>query len=159
MLQGDCNTPSTIIKAMLDIFQDIVHQCLIIYIDDIIIYSRMYKEHVWDWKKVLQRLEEQKYYLKKCKCQFFTRKLEILEYILTSDWLHIDQKKRKTILEFPTPARKKDLCGFLELVNYFQWFLSGLASDEVPCRNYKKNTLNGFGQTAIIKLSRNWGNS
>ena len=129
MSQGDCNAPSTMMEAMLDIFNDVVYQCLVIYIDDITIYSRTYKEHVRDLKNILQRLEEQKFYLKESKCQFFTRKLEILGHILTSDWLHVDPKKQKTILEFPTPTHKKDLRGFLGVVNNLQRFLPGLTSD------------------------------
>ena len=69
---------------MLGIFKDVVYQCLMIYIDDFIIYYRTYEEHVRDLKQVLQQLEEQKFYLKASKCQFFTRKLEILRHILTS---------------------------------------------------------------------------
>ena len=80
-------------------------------------------------KKVLQQLEEQKFYLMESKYQFFTKKLEILVHILTSDKLHIDTKKRKTLLEFPTPAHKKILCGYLGVGNYLQRFLLVLASD------------------------------
>ena len=116
-------------EAMLDILKDVVYQYLVIYIDNIITYSRMYEEHVRDLKKVLQGLEEQKFYLKERKCQFCTRKLEILMYILTSDGWHVDLKKRKTILEFPTPTCNKNLHGFLGVVNYLQQFLPGLASD------------------------------
>ena len=74
-------------------------------------------------------MEEQKFYLKESKYQFFTTKLEILEHILTSDGLYVDSKKRKTIVEFPTPTRKKDFRGFLGVVNYLQQVLPGLASD------------------------------
>ena len=69
------------------------------------------------------------FYLKESKCQFFTRKLKILGHILPSDRLHVDPKKRKTILEFPTPTHKKDLCEYLGVVNYLQQFLPGLASE------------------------------
>ena len=118
MSQGACNAPGTMIEAMHDILKDMVYQCLVIYLDDIIIYSKTYEEHVRDLKKVLQELEEQKFYLKERKCQFCTRKLEILMYILTSDGWHVDLKKRKTILEFPTPTCNKNLHGFLGVVNY-----------------------------------------
>ena len=107
-------------EAMLDIFKDVVYQWLVIYIDNIIIYFRTYEEHVRDLEKVLQQLEEQKFYLKEYKCQFFIRKLKILAYIFPSDGLHVDFKKRKTILEFPTPACEKDLHRFLGEVNYLQ---------------------------------------
>ena len=120
MLQEDYNAPSTMMEAMLGVFKDIVYLWLVIYINDIIIYFRKYIEHVRNLKKVLEQLEEQKFYLKECKYQFFIRKLEILAYIFTSDGLHVDLKKRKTILEFPTPACKKDLHRFLGVVNYLQ---------------------------------------
>ena len=68
MLQGDYNAPGTVMEAILNIFQDVVYQCLVIYIDDIIIYSRTYEEHVRDSKKLLQRLEKQKFYVKESKC-------------------------------------------------------------------------------------------
>ena len=129
MSQRDCNAPGIMMEAMLDIFKDVVYQCLVIYINNFIIYSWTYEEHVRELKKVLQGLEEQKFYLKESKCQFFTRKLEILAHILTSDGLHVDPKKWNTILEFPTPAPKKDLGGFLGVVNYWQRVLPGLASD------------------------------
>ena len=116
-------------EAMLDIFKDMVSQCHVIYIDNSIIYSRTYKEHVRELRKVLQRLEEQKFYLNERKCQFFTSKLEIVGHILTLDRLYVDLKKRKTILEFPTPTCKKDLCRFLGVVNYLQRFLPGLPSE------------------------------
>ena len=50
-------------------------------------------------------------------------------HILTSNWLHADTKKRKTILEFPTAAHKKDLHTFVVVVNYLEQFLPGLASN------------------------------
>ena len=62
--QEECNTPSTMIEAMLDIVKDVVYQCLVIYIDDIIICSRTYNQHVGDLKKVFLGMEEQKFYLK-----------------------------------------------------------------------------------------------
>ena len=89
----------------------------------------MYEEHVRDLKKVLQQLEEQKFYLKESKCQFFMRKLGILGHISTADGLHVDLKKRNTILEFPPPTHNKDLQGFLGVVHYLQRYLPELASD------------------------------
>ena len=64
MSQGDCNAPGTKMEAMLDIFKEVVYQCLVIYINNIIIYSRPYEEYVRDLKKVSQELAEQKFYLK-----------------------------------------------------------------------------------------------
>ena len=66
--QRDCNAPCTMMGTMLDILKDVVYQCLVIYIDNILIYSRIYAEHVRNLKKALQGNEEQKFYLKESKC-------------------------------------------------------------------------------------------
>ena len=117
MLQGDSNAFVTIMNAMVNIIKRVVYQCIMSYIDNIIIDFRLYEEHVRELKKVFQQLEEQKFPFRESKCQFFARKLETFGHILNLDGLHVNTKKRKTILEFPTPACKKDLCGFLVVAN------------------------------------------
>ena len=77
MSPRDCNVAGTMMEAMLDIFKDVIWQCLVIYIDYINICSRTYEEHLRDLRKVIQGLEEQKFYLKESKYQFFIRKLGI----------------------------------------------------------------------------------
>ena len=129
MLQGDCNAPGTIIQAILDVFENVIYQYLVSYIDNIFSYSTTYQEHARDLKKVLQQLEESKFFFKESNSVFYIRKLEILVHILTSDGLYVDPKKSKTRLEFPTPAGTKNMSRFLEVVNYVQCFLPGLTSD------------------------------
>ena len=93
MQQGDCNVPAIMVRAMNEFFQDMIFKDLIIYIDDIIISSATYKEHVEGLRKALQRLQDQQFWLKESKCQLFTKRLEILEYILTPEELSTDLQK------------------------------------------------------------------
>ena len=116
------------IEAILDIFKGIVWQCLVIYMYNMIIYSRTNEPDVQYMKKVLYGPEIQMFYLKETKFHFCTRKLEILMHIFTSDGFYVDCNK-KTILKFLTPTCKMDLCGFLGVGNYLQLFLLGLTSD------------------------------
>jgi len=78
MQQGDRNAPATMLRAMSEIFKDIVFKDLVIYIADIIIFSYTYDEHIATLRKVLQRLLDEKFWLKPSKCQFFTKRLDIL---------------------------------------------------------------------------------
>jgi len=91
--QGDRNSPATMVRALYEIFKDMVFKDLIIYIDDIIIFSDTYDEHVATLRKVPQRLLDEKFWLKASKCQFFTKRLDILGHILTPDGLYMDPKK------------------------------------------------------------------
>ena len=68
MQQGNCNAPATMARAMYEIFTDMIFKDLVIYIDDIIILSDTYDEHVATLRKVLQRLLDVMFWLKATKC-------------------------------------------------------------------------------------------
>jgi len=104
MQQGDHDAPATMVRAMYEIFKDMVFKDLVIYIHDIIIFSDTYDEHIATLRKVIQRLLDEKFWLKASKCQFFTKRLNILRHILTPDGLHIDTKKPKEVLDFKVPS-------------------------------------------------------
>ena len=93
MQQGDCNAPATMVRAMNEIFRDLIFKDLIIYIDDIIISSTTYMEHVEALRKVLQRLQDQQFWLKESKCQFFSKGLKSLAHILIPEGLSADLQK------------------------------------------------------------------
>jgi len=117
---------------MYEIFKDMVFKDLVIYIDDIIIFSDTYDEHVAILRKVLQRLIDEKFWLKASKCQFFTKRLDILGHILTPDGLHMDPKKRKKVLDFKVPRNRRELRGKLAVIIFLSKFCPELASWSSP---------------------------
>jgi len=128
MQQGDRNAPATMLRAMYEIFKDMVFKDLVIYIDNIIIFSDTYDEHVATLRKVLQRLLDEWFWLKASKCQYFTKRLDILGHILTPDGLHMDLKKRKKVLDFKVPSNGRELRGILGVVIFLSKFFAELAS-------------------------------
>jgi len=128
MQQGNCNAPATMVRGMDEIFKEMVFKDLVIYIDDIIIFSDTYDEHVATLRKVLQRLLDEKFWLMASKYQFFTKRLDILEHILTPDGLHMDPKKRKKVLAFKVPSNRRELLGILSVVIFLNKFCLELAS-------------------------------
>jgi len=128
MQQGDCNIPATMVWAMYEIFQDMVFKDLVIYIDDIIIFSDTYAKHIATLRKVLQRLLDEKFWLKASKCKFFTKRLDILGQILTPDGLYIDPKKCKKVLDFNVPSNRQELWGIVGVVIFLSKFCLELAS-------------------------------
>jgi len=91
-------------------------------------FSDTYDEHVATLRKVLQRLLDEKFWLKASKCQFFTKRLDILVHILTPDGLHVDPKKRKKVLDFKVPSNHRELRGILGVVIFLSKFYPELAS-------------------------------
>ena len=90
--------------------------------------SANYKEHVEALRRVLQRLQDQLLWWMESKCQFFTKRLEILVHILTPEGLSADPQKVRKIFDFPEPQDKKQLQAFIGIVNYLSKFLPHLAS-------------------------------
>jgi len=128
MQQGDRNAPATMVRAMFEIFKDMVFKDLVIYIDDIIIFSNTYNEHVTTLRKVLQRLLHEKFWLKASKCQFFTKRLDILGHILTPDGFHMDPKKSKKVLDIKFTSNRRELRGIFGIVIFLSKFCPQLAS-------------------------------
>jgi len=128
MQQGDRNAPATMVRAMYEIFKDMVFKDLVIYIDHIIIFSDTYDEHVATLRKFPQRLLDEKFWLKASKCQFFTKLLDILGHILTPDGLHMDPKKRKKVSDFKVPSNRWELRGILGVIIFLSKFCLELAS-------------------------------
>jgi len=127
MQQGDRNAPATMVRAMHEILKDMVFKDLVIYIDDIIIFSDTYDKYVAPLQKVLQRLLDEKVWLRASKCQFFTKRLDILGHILTPDGLHMDPKKRKKVLNFKVPSKRRDMRGILGISIFLSRFCPELA--------------------------------
>ena len=82
---------------MNEIFRDIIHKDMIIYIDDITNSSRKYKQHVKALPKVLQGLPTQQFWWKQSKCQFYSLRFEILGHLLTSEGHSADPLKLQKI--------------------------------------------------------------
>ena len=86
MQQGDCNASATMMKVMTDIFKDLIYKPdkgVVVYLDDIIISTKTYEDHVDLVREVLRRLKKEKFYIKKEKCQLLTKELKILGYVVT----------------------------------------------------------------------------
>ena len=127
MQQVDCNAPATRVRAIYEIFKEMVFQDLGIYIDDII-FSDIYDKHVVTLQKVLPWLLDEKFWLKASKCQFFFKCLDILGHILNPDGLHLDTKKCKQVLDFRVPINLQELWGLLGIVIFLRMFYPELAS-------------------------------
>jgi len=113
---------------MYEIFKYMVFKDLVIYIDDIIIFSDTYDKHVATLWKVVQRLLDKKFWLKAGKCQFFTKRLDILGHILTPDELHIDPKRHNKVLSFKVPSNRRELQAILGVVIFLSKFCPEFAS-------------------------------
>ena len=127
---GLTNAPAVFQHLMNDIFRDYLDQFVIIYLDDILIFSANPDDHDHHVRLVLQRLRQHGLYAKLEKCEFDVNTVEFLGYIISTEGISMDPKKIETVLNWATPANVTDVQRFLGFANFYRRFI----------RNYSKIT-------------------
>ena len=121
---GLTNAPATFQTAMTDLFRDWLDDFVIVYLDDILIYSATPEQHRNHVTLVLKRLEEHQWYCKLKKCAFATSSVEYLGHIVEKGQIAIDPDKMKAVAAWPTPFRNvTEVQSFLGLVGYYRKFI------------------------------------
>ena len=129
---GLTNAPAAFQRFMNDIFSDMLDVCVIIYLDDILIYSdnkELHRKHV---REVLRRLRENNLYAGTNKCTFHTDTVEYLGYMLSPTGLTMDPAKVQIIQDWPEPRKVKDIQSFLGFANFYCRFIHEYSDIVVP---------------------------
>ena len=113
------NAPSAFQRFMNDIFSDLLDVHVIIYLDDILIYSDNPADHRKHVHEVLHHLHANGLYAHPDKCCFSSDTIEYLGFILTKDGLKMDPSKVQTIQDWPEPQKVKDIQSFLGFANFY----------------------------------------
>ena len=104
---------------MNDIFSDLLDVTVVVYLDDILIFSDDPSKHSEHVREVLRRLRKHDLFCKPEKCEFHADKIEFLGYIISADGISMDPKKVSTILEWPQPRNVRDIQSFLGFANFY----------------------------------------
>jgi len=129
---GLTNAPAAFQQFMNNIFSDLLDVCVMIYLDDILIYSNNMSEHHWHVKEVLKRLRKAGLYAKAEKCKFHSKSVEYLGYILSPSGLTMSNDKIKIIQDWPEPKKVKDIQSFLGFTNFYCQFIFNYSDIVIP---------------------------
>jgi len=124
MFFGMTNSPATFQMMMNDIFRDlIVEGIMVVYLDDILIFTRTEEEHAKAIRQVLQVLQEHKLFLHLEKCEFCKERIEYLGLVISENEVSMDLVKVAGVREWPTLENKTDIQAFLGFVNFYRRFI------------------------------------
>jgi hypothetical protein len=135
---GLTNAPATFQHLMNDIFRDLLDHVVIIYLDDILIFSDTYENHVKHVTEVLNRLRKNHLYASAKKCDFHTDEIEFLGYILSGTGIRMNPKKLESLTSWKTPDSVKEVQIFLGFANFYRNFIANFSSLATPLTNLLK---------------------
>ena len=166
---GLCNAPATFQRLMENCFGDINMQSCLIYLDDIVVFSRTFKEHVERLSLVFERLVEAGLKLSPAKYRLFQDKIKNLRHIVSSEGIATDSEKIRCVKDWPVPQTLEQLQSFLGFVDYYRRFIKDFSKISRPlydmfkgsgCNKKKKHRKRKSGpfqwqechHTAFLKL-------
>jgi hypothetical protein len=120
---GLCNSPSTFQSLMNHVFRPFLHHFVLVFFDDILIYSKTWTTHLSHVDQVLHLLSQHQLFLKQSKCAFGASEVEYLGHIVGKDGVRVDPKKIEAMQDWPHPKTLKSLRGFLGLTGYYRKFV------------------------------------
>ena len=129
---GLTNAPAAFQRFVNTIFADMLDVCVIVYLDDILIYSGDMKSHQQHVREVLHRLRLHHLFAKLEKCKFHLDSIEYLGYCLSPEGLTMSLDKIQTILDWPEPRKVKDIQSFLGFANFYRRFIFNYSDIVVP---------------------------
>ncbi|CAI7932355.1 unnamed protein product, partial [Closterium sp. NIES-54] len=138
---GLTNAPATFQAKMNHIFRPLLDECVVVYLDDILIYSRDMKHHIEHLRHVFEILRQEKFYVKLSKSEFALKKVQFLGHMVSAQGVHVDPKKIEAVRTWKTPKNVKEHQQFLGFANYYNRFVPQYAKIATPLTNLlKKNT-------------------
>ncbi|KAI2645539.1 Transposon Tf2-9 polyprotein [Labeo rohita] len=132
MPYGLVNAPSVFQNFIHEVLREFLHKFVVVYIDDILIYSRSTREHHHHVAEVLQKLRNRHLYLKAEKCSFHLPSVQFLGYIIDQQGVRMDERKVSAVVSWPEPTTIKELQKFLGFSNFYRRFIQGYSHITAP---------------------------
>lgn len=132
MAFGLCNAPSTFQRLMERMFGSQHFQSLLLYLDDVIVFSSTVIQHLERLEVVLKRLQREGLKAKLEKCTFFQPEVSYLGHLISDEGVSTDPKKIEAVANWPTPSKVSELRSFLGFASYYRRFVEGFAKLAAP---------------------------
>ncbi|KAL4283832.1 hypothetical protein GQ457_16G018880 [Hibiscus cannabinus] len=129
---GLTNAPTAFMDLMNRVFHEYLDQFLVVFFDDILVYSRTEEDHDRHLRLVLQTLLENQLYAKLSKCEFWIREVVFLGHVVSSEGIRVDPKKVEAIVNWKQPTSVTEIRSFLGLAGYYRRFVSGFSNVAAP---------------------------
>ncbi|GJU29077.1 reverse transcriptase domain-containing protein [Tanacetum coccineum] len=129
---GLTNAPAVFMDLMNRVYKPYLGKFAIVFIDDILIYSKSEEEHAEHLKLILELLKKEELYAKFLKCEYWLSKVQFLSHVIDSEGIHVDPAKIKSIKDWASPKTPIEIQQFLGLAGYYRRFIKGFSKIAKP---------------------------
>ncbi|GJW29894.1 putative reverse transcriptase domain-containing protein [Tanacetum coccineum] len=129
---GLTNAPAVFMDLMNRVCKPYLDKFVIVFIDDILIYSKNKQEHEEHLKLILELLKKEELYAKFSKCEFWIPKVQFLGHVIDSEGIHVDPAKIESIKDWTSPKSPTEIRQFLGLAGYYRRFIEGFSKIAKP---------------------------
>ncbi|XP_060170605.1 uncharacterized protein LOC132601543 [Lycium barbarum] len=145
---GLSNAPSTFMRLMTHVFRPFMGKFVVVYFDDILVFSKEEFEHEKHLEKVFETLRREKLYAQLKKCIFYADNVCFLGYIVTSAGIQADPSKIEAILSWPTPRSISDIRSFHGMVSFYRRFIKDFSTLVAPITKCLKGGIFKWNEAA-----------
>jgi hypothetical protein len=135
---GLTNAPSTFMRLTNHVLRTFIGKFVVVYFDDILIYSKSLDEHIEHIRYVLAALREQKLYANLEKCTFCTDKVVFLGFVVSGQDVEVDEEKIKAIRDWMPPQNVSQVRSFIGLAGFYRWFVKDFSTIAAPINELTK---------------------
>jgi hypothetical protein len=147
---GLCNSPGVFMQLMNDTFREFLNRFVLVFLDDIIVYSNTLEEHEQHVRQALQRLRDQRLFAKASKSALCHQEVEFLGHMVGHRGLRVMDDKIEAVRDWPAPTNLRELRAFLGLAGYYRRFVRNFSSIALPLTELTRTVTHQ-------KLEREWG--
>ncbi|GKA69446.1 putative reverse transcriptase domain-containing protein [Tanacetum coccineum] len=152
---GLTNAPPVFMDLMNRVCKPFLHKFVIVFIEDILIYSKNKKEHEEHLKAILELLKKEELYAKFSKCEFWLPKVQFIGHMIDSQGIHVDSAKIEFIKDWTSPKTPTEIRQFLGLAGYYRRFIEGFLKIAKPMTKLTQKKVKfvwGDKQEAVFQL-------
>jgi len=125
---GLTNAPVVFMDLMNRVFRPYLDKFVVVFIDDILVYSNSYLEHEQHLRQVLSTLREHQLYVKVSKCEFWLKEVVFLGHVISAQGILVDPRKVEAVLKWERPTNVTEIRSFLGLAGYYKRFIEGFST-------------------------------
>jgi hypothetical protein len=136
---GLTNAPAYFMYMMNKVYMEYLDKFIVVFINDILVYSRNEEEHEGHLRLVLQKLRDHKLYAKLSKCKIWLKQVAFLGHIVSKGGISVDPSKVQDVLSWKAPTSVSDIQSFLGLAGYYQRYIEGFSKISKPMTELLEN--------------------